>query len=178
MKMRIFVAAGIGAVVLAASGVAMATARTSSPHTTAKACVTSKGDLKLVQNNRCPRRSSSFTALAEGGPGTALGYAHIESGDHFDPSRSYNVKASNVVTLGNGFVCFTGLKFTPQNAAVTLDYNGILNGQIPQATLMLPPTPSECGLTSAQAEVFTGLVTPGSDTPRRPTWLLHRLLLT
>lgn len=160
VKMKILATAGIAALVLTASGVAMATVSASAPHTTAKACVTSKGVLKLVQGSRCPGGTKSFSVLAQGGPGTALGYAHIKSGDVLDASRSYNVKASNVVSTGNGWVCFKGLKFTPHNIQISLDYNGILNGQIPETSVILPPVPSECGLTSAQAEIFTGLVNP------------------
>ena len=50
------------------------------------------------------------------------------------------------------------------NAVITLDCNGLLNGQIGQASLKLPPTPRDCDLSSAQAEVFTGLVNPGGFT--------------
>lgn len=160
MKMKILFATGIVAIALATTSVAMATI-SSSPHTTAKACVASNGVLKLVQNGRCPRGSAPFSLLGKGGPGTALGYAHIKAGDVFDASRSYNVKASNLVTTGNGFYCFKGLKFTPHVAELTLDYYGIFNGQIPQATLILPPKPADCGLSHAQAEVFTGLVNTG-----------------
>jgi hypothetical protein len=161
MKMKILAAAGIGVLLLATTGVAMATVSASSSHTTAKACVASNGDLKLVSGSKCPRGTKAFTVLSPGGPGTALGYAHIKAGDVFDAAHSYNVKASNVKSTIAGFVCFTGLKFKPRFASVTLDYNGILNGQIPQATVLLPAKPSDCGLTSAQAEVFTGLVNTG-----------------
>ena len=41
----------------------------------------------------------------------------------------------------------------------------LFNGQLPQATLMVPALPKTCGLKSAQAEVFTGLVTPAVNTP-------------
>lgn len=157
--MKILVATGIAAIALAASGVAMA-AISASPHTTAKACVTSNGVLKLVQNGRCPSGSTAFTMLAKGGPGTALGYAHINAGNHFDARHSYNVAASNVVSTITGFYCFKGLRFTPHNAALTLDYNGIFNGQIPQTTLILPAHTVDCGA-HAQAEVFTGLVNTG-----------------
>jgi hypothetical protein len=160
VKMKILAGTAIVTIVLTASGVAMATI-SASPRTTAKACVASNGVLKLVQNGRCPAGSTPFTMLGKGGPGTALGYAHIEAGNVFDAARSYNVKASNVVTTIPGFFCFKGLKFTPHSAELTLDYNGILNGQLPQATLRLPPHPADCGLSSAQAEVFTGLVNPG-----------------
>jgi hypothetical protein len=161
VKIKILATSAIAAVALTASGAAMATTISSAPHTTAKACVASNGDLKLVQSGRCPRGSTPFTMIAKGGPGTALGYAHIKFGDIFDATRSYNVGASNVVTDRAGFLCFRGLKFTPHIAVVTLDYNGILNGQIPQATVMLPAEPSLCGLSSAQAEIFTGLVNTG-----------------
>jgi hypothetical protein len=75
-----------------------------------------------------------------------LGYAHIlPNSNAFDSARSFNVAASNVVTTGNGFYCFKGLKFTPHNAELTLDYRGILNGQIPQASLKLPATRAIAG---------------------------------
>ena len=50
VKMKILAATGIVAVLLAASGVAMAVSRSTAPHTAANACVTSNGQLKLVQN--------------------------------------------------------------------------------------------------------------------------------
>lgn len=164
MKIKILAVTGIVAVLLAASSVAMAVSRSTAPHTTASACVASSGQLKLVQNGKCPSGTSPFAVLGKGGPGTALGYAHIMNGNKFDPSRSYNVAASNVVSAASGFYCFKGLKFTPRNAVITLDYNGLLNGQIGQASLKLPPTPRDCDLSSAQAEVFTGLVNPGGFT--------------
>jgi hypothetical protein len=44
---------------------------------------------------------------------------------------------------------------------VTPDYWGGGNGQIPTVSLKLPTNSGDCGLTSSQAQVFTGLVTPG-----------------
>jgi len=161
--MKIMAAAGIGAIVLATTGVALAAA--SGAPKTAKACVGARSALKLEQGGRCTGGSKAITLLGKGGPGTALGYAHIlPSSNQLDPSHSYNVAAANVKSTIAGFTCFKGLKFTPHFAVVTLDYNGILNGQIPQATLKLPANPSDCGLSSAQAEVFTGLVTSSSFT--------------
>jgi hypothetical protein len=164
MKMKILAVTSVVAVVLAASGVAMA-AGGSPARTTAKACVASGGALKLTQGTKCPRGTSPFTVLAPGGPGTALGYAHILPGYKFDASRSYNVKASNVISHRTGFLCFKGLAFKVHNAAITPDYKGVLNGQLPDYSLMLPPVGSLCGTTSPQAEVFTGLVQPGVNTP-------------
>jgi hypothetical protein len=166
MKRKILIAAGVMAAMLASAGVAVAATAVASPPVTAKACVTKGGVLKLATNTgACATGQKAMTVLAKGGPGTALGYAHILPGGAFDASRSYNVKAANVVSNRVGFTCFRGLGFTPHNAAVTLDYNGLFNGQLPQATLMMPAQPSLCGLASAQAEVFTGLVTPGTNTP-------------
>ena len=166
MKKKVLIAAGVMAAMLASAGAAVAaTAATSGP-VTGKACVTKGGWLKLATNTgACAAGQKAITVLAKGGPGTAQGYAHILPGGAFDASHSYNVKAANVVSNHVGFTCFRGLGFSPHNAAVTLDYNGLFNGQLPQATLMLPAQPSLCGLTSAQAEVFTGLVTPGTNTP-------------
>ena len=141
MKMKMLAAAGAAAVVLAgASGVALATVMApAAAHTTAKACVASNGSLRLTKSNgKCPSGTSNFSALAKNGPGTALGYAHIKSGGAIDPGHSYNVKASNINESVPGFYCFHGLSFKPHNAAVSLDYNGIFNGQLPQATVQLP----------------------------------------
>ena|SRR5215472_3328171 len=164
MKVNIFAATGIAAVVLMASGVALAAATTAGPRGTAKACVTSGGSLRLTQSNgKCPHGTKSFTVLAKGGPGTALGYAHIKAGGLFDASRSYNVAASNVNSSSAGFYCFHGLKFTPHNVQVTLDYNGIFNGQIPEYAVQLPPDHVTCPA-GGQVMVFTGLVNPGTFT--------------
>lgn len=165
MKRKILIAAGVMAAMLASAGVAVAATAVTSPPVTARACVTKGGVLKLATNSgACATGQKAMTVLAKGGPGTALGYAHILQGGAFDASRSYNVKAANVASNRVGFTCFRGLGFTPHTAAVTLDYNGIFNGQLPQATLIMPAQPNLCGLTSAQAEVFTGLVT-GTITP-------------
>ena len=87
--------------------------------------MTRGGVLKLATNTgACAAGQKAMTVLAKGGPGTALGYAHILPGGAFDASRSYNVKAVNVVSNRVGFTCFRGLGFTPHSAAVTLDYNG------------------------------------------------------
>jgi hypothetical protein len=162
--MKIFAAIGVLALVLASAGVAMATTRSAAPKT-ARACVTASHALKLVSGGRCPAGTKAISLVGTGGPGTALGYAHIKPfTGGFDSARSFNVKASNVVSTSTGFYCFKGLKFTPHNATLTLDYNGTLNGQIPTVELRLPPHPGDCGLSSAQAEVFTGLVTPGGFT--------------
>jgi hypothetical protein len=171
VKLKILVAAGSAAlVVAAASGVAMATAlTTAATHTTAKACVASNGSLRLTQSNgRCPHGTASFTPLAKNGPGTALGYAHILAGGALDASRSYNVKASNINESNAGFYCFKGLSFKPHSAEVTLDYNGLFNGDVPTATVQLPSNDVGGGATcpaGSQVMVFTGLVTPGSNTP-------------
>jgi hypothetical protein len=101
--------------------------------------------------------ATTATSAANGN----LGYAHLNSDATVDSAHSTsNITTANVVYSG-GFWCFKGLPFTPHSAQLTLDYNGIFNGQIPQITLILPASPSDCGLTSAQAEVFTGLVNPG-----------------
>ncbi len=166
MKKKVLIAAGVIAAMLASAGAAVAATAVSSAPVTGKACVTASGQLRLTsKTGTCASGQKATTVLAKGGPGTALGYAHILPGGAFDASRSYNVKASNVVSNRVGFTCFRGLGFTPHNGAVTLDYNGLFNGQLPQATLMMPAQPKLCGLTSAQAEVFTGLVTPGTNTP-------------
>ena len=165
MKRKVLIAAGVMAAMLASAGAAVAATAASSPPVTSRACVTKGGELRLATNSgACASGQKAMTVLAKGGPGTALGYAHILTGGTFDASRSYNVKAANVVSHNVGFTCFRGLGFTPHNAAVTLDYNGLFNGQIPQATLMMPAQLSLCGAASAQAEVFTGLVTPGTNT--------------
>lgn len=126
------------------------------PRTTAKACVASNGTLRLTRGTRCPSGLRSFTALAKGGPGTALGYVHIKAGGFFDASRSYNVKASNINSASAGFYCFKGLKFTPHSVEVTMDYNGLLNGQIAANEVQLPPDHTTCPA-GAQAMIFTGL---------------------
>lgn len=166
MKKKVLIAAGVLAAMLASAGAAVAATAASPAPVTGKACATKSGQLRLTTAaGTCGSGQKAMTVLAKGGPGTALGYAHILKGGVFDASRSYNVKAANVVSNRAGFTCFRGLGFTPHNAAITLDYNGLLNGQIPTATLMLPADPSFCGLTSAQAEVFTGLITPATNTP-------------
>jgi hypothetical protein len=96
--------------------------------------------------------------VAKNGPGTALGYAHIKSGGAFDAGRSCNVKASNINQTIAGFWCFKGLPFTPHSADVTLDYNGVLNGQQPEYSVQLPPGTGNCPAGS-QVMVFTGLIT-------------------
>jgi hypothetical protein len=128
---------------------------------TAKACVNSSGNLKLKEAGSCPNGTTSITLIGRGATGTVRAYAHVRANGNLDAGRSWNVDASDVVTLGGGFWCFKGLGFQPAGAQVTLDYNSINNGQIPQGTLMFPTVPGDCGLTSAQAEVFTGLVNPG-----------------
>jgi hypothetical protein len=167
MKKKVLIAAGVMAAMLASAGAALAaTAVSAAAPVSGIACVTKSGQLRLTTNSgKCGSGQKAVTVLAKGGPGTALGYAHILQGGKFDASRSYNVKAANVVSNRAGFTCFKGLSFTPHNGAVTLDYNGLFNGQLPQATLMMPAQPTTCGLTSAQAEVFTGLVAPGTNTP-------------
>jgi hypothetical protein len=171
MKMKVLAAVGSAVVVLgAASGVAMATVMApAAVHTTAKACVAPNGALRLAKSNgKCPSGTSNFSALAKNGPGTALGYAHIKAGGAIDSGHSYNVKASNINESHPGFYCFHGLSFKPHSAAVSLDYNGIFNGQLPQATVQLPSnntTPSGTCPAGSQVMVFTGLVSPGSSTP-------------
>ena len=166
MKKKVLIAAGVIAAMLASAGAAVAATAVASAPVAGKACATASGQLRLTsKTGACAAGQKAMTVLAKGGPGTALGYAHILPGGAFDPSRSYNVKAANVVSNRVGFTCFRGLGFTPHNGAITLDYNGILNGQLPQATLMMPAMPKLCGLTSAQAEVFTGLAAPGTNTP-------------
>jgi len=159
VKMKILAATGIVAVLLAASGVAMAVSRSTAPHTAANACVTSNGQLKLVQNGKCPSGTSPFTVLGRGGPGTALGYAHIAIGGKFDPGHSFNVKASNISSPFGGIYCFKGLKFTPHNAAVTLDQADVTdNGEVQSGWVILsPPRTGLCG-PSTQAEVETAIV--------------------
>jgi hypothetical protein len=168
VKRKILIAAGVLVAIIASAGVASAvTAVTAAPVVSGKACVTTGGVLKLATNSGgCPAGTKVINLQAKGAPGTVLGYAHIVPGNHFDIARSYNVTAANVVSTHAGFVCFKGLSFTPHNASVTLDYNGILNGQIPVVNLLVPAgsLASECGLTAAQAEVFTGLVTPTTFT--------------
>jgi hypothetical protein len=117
--------------------------------------------IKLAGNNGgCAGGTNAVTVLFKNGPGTALGYAHILAGGAFDASRSYNVTVANVVEHKPGFYCFRGLHFTTHNASLTYDYNGLSNGQLPNISLRLPATQTSdlCGLSSAQAIVFTGLV--------------------
>ena len=138
-------------------------------HPTAKACVASNGALRLAKSNgKCPTGMSNFSALAKNGPGTALGYAHIQPGGGFDASHSYNVRASNINESNAGFYCFHGLSFKPHSAEVTLDYNGLFNGDVPTGTVQLPSNDVGVGRTcpaGSQVLVFTGLVSPGSNTP-------------
>ena len=171
MKMKMLVAAGTAAVVLGgASGIAMATVMApAASHPTAKACVTSRGVLRTASSSgRCAAGTSGFTAVAKNGPGTALGYAHVLAGGGFDASHSYNIKASNINQSIAGFWCFHGLSFKPHSAEVTLDYNGIFNGNVPTATVQLPSNDVGSGRTcpaGSQVMVFTGLVSPGTNTP-------------
>ena len=166
MKKKVLIAAGVLAAMLASAGGALAATAVSAAPASGKACTTKSGQLRLTSaSGTCASGQNSITVLAKGGPGTAKGYAHILPGGAFDASRSYNVKAANVVSPRVGFTCFRGLGFTPHNAAVTIDYNNIFNGQVATATLMMPAMPKLCDLTSAQAEVFTGLTQPGVNTP-------------
>jgi len=160
--MKILAAAGAAVVVLGgASGVAMATVMTSAAtHTTAKACVASNGALRLTKSNgKCPVGLKPFSALAKGGPGTALGYVHVKAGGFFDAARSYNVKASNINSSVAGFYCIKGLPFTPHSVQVTMDYNGLFNGQLPAWEVQLPPDHVTCP-SGAQVMIFTGLINP------------------
>lgn len=161
MKKRALVLAAVAALVLGVAGFAVGA--TVAP-TSAKACATSKGVLKLVQNGTCASGSKRITLAGTTYPGVARAYAHILPGGGLDTARSWRVDPSDVVTTSDGFWCFKGLGFTPKSAQITLDYNGIGNGKVPQATLMLPADPGDCGLTSAQAEVFTGLVNTSTFT--------------
>lgn len=133
------------------------------PGNTAPFTVTSNGKVtNLNADSLDGLDSSSF--VQNGNRGVARAYAHILPGGTLDATRSWNVAASNVVTTSAGFYCFRNLSFTPTNGSVTIDYNGTSNGQVPTVMLKLPANPSHCGLSSAQAEVFTGAVTPGSFT--------------
>jgi hypothetical protein len=163
VKRKILVAAAILAAMLTSAGVAVAATTVVRPSlvTSGRMCVASNGVLKLAANNgSCAAGTQAETILAKGFPGVALGYAHILPGGAFDASRSFNVNASNVVSTKTGFYCFRGLSFNPHNASLTYDYNGTQNGQIPSMSLRLPATQTSdlCGLASAQAIVFTGLV--------------------
>jgi hypothetical protein len=157
MRRKIAVVIGSLALVIGIAGYAIAAG--TAPKS-AKACVNSHGVLSLIKNGRCAGKKR-ITLLAKGGPGTALGYAHITPAGTLDTSRSWNVAAGNAVSNSAGFWCFRGLRFTPHTAQLTTDYNGLLNGQIPAVELKLPADAGDCGLTSAQIEVFTGLVDPG-----------------
>lgn len=95
-----------------------------------------------------------------GAPGSALGYAYINSAGEMDPALSKNVTASNVTESGTGFFCFGNLPFSPRSVVAALDYHGLLNGQIPVVTTTVPGDTFSCGGPS-QAMVFTGLVEPG-----------------
>jgi hypothetical protein len=168
VKRKILVTAGILAAMLTSAGVAVAatTVLTPSLVTSGKMCVAANGVLKLANNNgSCPAGTQAETMLAKGFPGVALGYAHITPSGAIDLAHSFNVNASNVVSNRIGFYCFKGLPFTPHNAALTMDYNGLFNGQLPNMSLMFPTQPKFCGLASAQAEVFTGLINPKVLTP-------------
>jgi hypothetical protein len=125
--------------------------------------VNGKGKVTNLNADRLDGIDSSGFVRA-GGHGAALGYAHILPGGSFDASRSWNVSAGNVASTVAGFFCFHGLSFTPHSGALTVDYNGTLNGQVIADLLRLPTTGADCGLSSAQAEVFTGHVTPGTTT--------------
>jgi len=157
------IAAAILAAMLTSAGAAVAATSAITPAlvTSGRMCVASNGVLKLAANNgSCAAGTQAEVILAKGFPGVALGYAHILPSGAFDASRSFNVNASNVVSNRTGFYCFRGLSFNPHNASLTYDYNGLTNGQIPNMSLRLPATQTSdlCGLTSAQAVVFTGLV--------------------
>jgi hypothetical protein len=163
MKRKILLAAAILAAMLTTAGVAVAATTVITPAlvTSGRACVASNGVIKLAGNNGgCAGGTNAVTVLFKNGPGTALGYAHILPGGAFDASRSYNVTAANLVEHKTGFYCFRGLNFTIHSASLTYDYNGLFNGQLPNMSLMRPATQTSdlCGLSSAQAIVFTGLV--------------------
>jgi hypothetical protein len=161
MKKKVLALVAVLALVLGVAGLAVGA--TVGP-TTAKACVTGKGVLKLVQNGKCAGGSKKITVVGTKHQGLVRAYAHVKNDGTIDTARSWRVDPGDLVTTADGFWCFRGLGFTPKGAQVTLDYNGIFNGQIPQATVILPADPGDCGLTSAQAEIFTGLVDPGSFT--------------
>jgi hypothetical protein len=161
MKRKALAIAVVCALALGVTGLAVAA--TSAP-TTARGCVTSGGVLRLVQNGRCATGQRGINLVGRQFQGVAKAYAHVRASGSIDTTRSWRVTSSNLITTSPGFWCFRGLGFRPGSAEVTLDYNGILNGQIPQGTVKLPPSPGDCGLTSANAEVFTGLVDPGNFT--------------
>jgi hypothetical protein len=158
MKKRALIAMGVLAIAVGTAGIVLAGA--AAPPKTAKACVNAHGVLKLVQDGSCGS-GTRITLVGKRYQGVAKAYAHIKSDGTVDAGRSWNIASSNVVTTNDGFWCFRNLGFTPQSAQITFDYNGILNGQIPQGTVILPADASDCGLASAQLEVFTGLVDPG-----------------
>ena len=127
--------------------------------------LTVNGTGKVVNLNADQVDGLDATAFVRAGnPALALGYAHIGPGPGFPVDSAWNISAANVATTHAGFYCFHDLGFTPHSAAVTLDYFGPANGAIPVATLKLPAEPSDCDLSSAQAEVFTGVVNPGTTT--------------
>lgn len=159
-KKALAVAVAVG-VLLGIGGFAVGA--TTTPKT-GRACVTSQGVLKLVQEGSCPSRTRPITLVGKAYQGLARAYAHIKPDGTLDTARSWRVDSSDVVTTFDGFWCFRGLGFTPRNVEVSLDYNGIGNGQIAQATVVLPADPADCQLSSANAEVFTGLVDPGNFT--------------
>ena len=158
MRKKALIAMGVLAIAVGTAGIVFAGA--SAPPKTAKACATSHGVLKLIQNGSCGS-ADRITLVGKQYQGVAKAYAHVLADGTLDATRSWNVDAGDVVTTNDGFWCFRTLGFTPKSAQITLDYNGLLNGQIGQATLILPADPGDCDLTSAQLEVFTGLVDPG-----------------
>ncbi len=161
MRRKLVVLAGVVVLVIGIVGFAAAALPSTQAGRIAQACTNSKHVLSLIKSGSCPTGAHKVTLSTQGGPGMALGYAHIAPGGTLDKARSWRVSSSNVVASG-GFYCFRGLPFTPRSAAVTADYNGLLNGQIPAVEIQLPPDKTDCGLSKApQFEVFTGLVNPG-----------------
>ncbi len=162
--MRRFLIAAVGLVLIAGSFTAGAMAQSASvpqAKKIAKACTNGRHVLSLQVSGSCSGASHKAKLPLLGGPGTILGYAHINPDGSFDAANSWKVKASNVTSTSAGWYCFTGLKFTPHGASATIDYSGPKNGDVAVAQVVVPMTSNFCGLTSAQAMVFTGNVDPG-----------------
>ena len=117
----------------------------------------------LINGSQIKNHSIATKKLTRGAIASLRGdvaYAHINPDGTFDAAHSKNVTAANMAEPDTGFFCFNGLSFTPKNAVVTEDYNGVANGQITDISVQVPATAGACG-TAKQVMVFTGLVNPG-----------------
>jgi Collagen triple helix repeat (20 copies) len=107
---------------------------------------------------------------AVGPAGTAVAYAHVESGGGVDSTNSKNVTSANVSHPGTGVYCFHGLSFTPHAASVAPDGFGPVNGILVNPTLL--GGLSACEEAGNQLRVETTLATAPSTLANEPFYIL------